>query len=80
MVQMVGHLSMEDGTVLSHIKHRDLVADVLIFGLRCKDLLREGSHLIIGLCQGQQRYVLLITEMRSPPVTTCSTKLNRLDC
>lgn len=56
-VQMVGHLLVEDGAVISHIKQRDLIADVLVFGLRRKDYLREGPHLVIGLCQGQQRYV-----------------------
>lgn len=60
---MVGHLVVQDGTVLSHIKHGDLIADVLVFGLRRKDLLREGPHLVIGLCQGHSRmHVLSRTE------------------
>lgn len=72
---MVGQLFVEDGTVVSHIKHIDLIADVLVFGLRSKDLLREGPHFVIGLCQ---RYVLLIRERRFLlPITSCSTKLNR---
>lgn len=75
---MVGHLSLEDGTVLRHIKHGDLITDVLVFGLRRKDPLREGPHLVIGLCQAQQRYVASITEMHSAPIISCSTKLNIL--
>uniref|UniRef100_A0AAQ5XJT9 Ras association domain-containing protein n=1 Tax=Amphiprion ocellaris TaxID=80972 RepID=A0AAQ5XJT9_AMPOC len=52
---MMGHLIVDDGTVVSHIKHGDFIADVLVFGLRCKDCLREGPHLVIGLCQACQR-------------------------
>lgn len=52
---MFGHLMVEDGAVVSHIKHGDLIADVLIFGLRRKDLLCEGPHLVIGLCQVPQK-------------------------
>lgn len=58
---MVGHLLVHDGTVLIHIKHGDLIADVLVFGLRRKDFLREGPHLVIGLCRSHQAYVLLVT-------------------
>lgn len=58
-VQMMGHLMMDDRTVLSHIEHWDLITDVLTFGLRCKDLLREGPHRVIGLCQVPQRHIVL---------------------
>lgn len=54
-VQMMGHLLVDDGAVVSHVKHGDLITGVFIFGLRCKDLLRKGPHLIIGLCQAPQR-------------------------
>lgn len=50
-VQMVGQLVVQDGAVLSHIEHGDLITDGLVFGLRRKDLLREGPHLVIGLCR-----------------------------
>lgn len=50
-VQMVGQLMVEDGAVLSHIEHGDLITDGLVFRLRRKDLLREGPHLVISLCQ-----------------------------
>lgn len=62
---MVGHLIVEDGAVLSHIEHRDLIADVLVFGLRRKDALREGPHLVIGLCRAQWRYVVLTRKTHS---------------
>ena len=54
---MVGHLHVHDGTVLIHIKYRELIADILTLGLRREDLFREGPHLIIGLCQAQQMFV-----------------------
>lgn len=68
-VQMVGHLMVHDGTVLIHIKHWDFITGVLSFSVRCKDLFCEGPHLIIGLCQAQQRFILL-TEMHSAPIIT----------
>ena len=61
-VQMVGHLLVHDGTVLSHIKHGDLIADVLAFGLRHEDLLREGPHLVIGLCRARQRFRYMLSK------------------
>ena len=60
---MVGHLMVDNGAVFSHVKHGDLITDVLVFGLGRKDLLREGSHLVIGLCHTRQRHVVLLTEM-----------------
>lgn len=53
-VQVVGHLGVKDGTVLGHVEHGDLVADVLIFGFRRKDPLSDGSHLVVGLCQDRK--------------------------
>lgn len=50
-VQMVGHFLLEDGTVILHFKHGDLITDALTFGLRCKDFLRKGKHMLIGLWQ-----------------------------
>lgn len=53
-VQMVSHLSLKDGTVLRDVKHGDLIANVLVFCLRCKDPLGDGSHVVIGLCRGRK--------------------------
>ncbi|KAG7226860.1 hypothetical protein INR49_022155 [Caranx melampygus] len=76
---MVGQLMVEDGAVLSHIKHGDLITDVLVFGLRRKDHLREGPHLFISLCQTQQKHIL---PEQSPPKQTdpsigCSDRTER---
>lgn len=52
---MVGHLGLKDGTVLRHVKHGDLIANVLVLCLRCKDPLSDGSHVVIGLCWARER-------------------------
>lgn len=53
-VQMVSHLILEDGAVLRHVEHGDLIANGLIFCLRCKDPLSDSSHVVIGLCRGRK--------------------------
>lgn len=52
---MVGHLGLKDGTVLRHVKHGDLIANILVLCLRSKDPLGDGSHVVIGLCWARER-------------------------
>lgn len=76
---MVGHLLVHDGTVVIHVKHGDLITDVLAFGLGRKDLLGEGPHFIIGLCRAQQWFVQSITQLRSAPRLTLQPQTQLLD-
>lgn len=54
----MSHLVVQDGTVLSHVEHGDLIPDVLVFGLRCEDLFCEGPYLVIGLCRVAKNILL----------------------
>lgn len=50
-VHVVNDLMLEDGTVLGHAEHGELVTHALVFGLGCEDLLGNGPHFVVGLCR-----------------------------
>lgn len=78
-VQMVSHLGLKDGTVLGHVEHGDLITHALIFRLRRKDPLSDGSHVVVGLCWGRKRALCSADKKRmwSVPIQSCSVERKR---